>query len=167
MKLCVLTSKLVQEPLYEHTELCLFLYHIPIDEYKKCILKGIVHTDETLTSRACFVYARDVLKGRFELGEESISKDLGNSFMYATRVLKERFILGESVISTDIHYSLIYARDVLKGKFELGEKVLSEMGIYGFRYAVDVTQERFLLGEQAIKNSGYCSEYEEYFNIKL
>ena len=139
MKLCVLKSKIESKPLYEYEEL--YLYHIPIDEYKKCILKGIVSTSNRMNADACYMYAALILKGKFEL--------------------------GESIISTDTHFSYLYARDALKGRFELGEAVISELGVYGFRYAIDVTKERFLLGERSIELSGYGKEYEEYFNIKL
>ncbi len=165
MKLCVLKSKIESKPLYEYEEL--YLYHIPIDEYKKCILKGIVSTSNRMNADACYMYAALILKGKFDIGEEYISKDAMFSGRYACEVLEGKFELGESIISTDTHFSYLYARDALKGRFELGEAVISELGVYGFRYAIDVTKERFLLGERSIEFSGYGKEYEEYFNIKL
>ena len=44
MKLCVLNSKLDHDPLYECVRV--YLYNLPLKEYKKCILKGMIsHVD--------------------------------------------------------------------------------------------------------------------------
>ncbi len=139
MKLCVLRSKIDAVPIFEYFDV--FLYHIPVTEYKKCILKGIVYSNEKMVLRASFAYASDILKGRFTLCEEIISKDAYYSYWYAITVIKGRFELGEESISKDIGHS--------------------------FGYAVDVIKERFILAEEMIKQSVYCQDYEHYFNIKL
>ena len=43
-----------------------------------------------------------------------ISKNAKYSYLYALDILKGRFELGEKVISKDAHYSYYYARNVLK-----------------------------------------------------
>lgn len=55
-------------------------------------------------------YGKEVLKGRFKLGEEAIATDAQVSYLYAKDVLKGRFLLGEKTISKDPHYSSMYAK---------------------------------------------------------
>lgn len=61
-----------------------------------------------------YLYARQVLRDRFELGEKSIATDAFYSYMYSRYVLHSRFKLGEPVINTDEEYSYKYDRDVIK-----------------------------------------------------
>jgi len=61
-------------------------------------------------------YARDVIKGKWKLGEPVISQDAFRSYCYATDVIKGRFILGESAISKNDEYSYWYSTDVIKGR---------------------------------------------------
>lgn len=55
-------------------------------------------------------YGKEVLKGRFELGEGAIATDAQVSYLYARDVLKGRFLLGETPISKSPHYSFMYSR---------------------------------------------------------
>lgn len=100
-----------KEPVYVYFNIFfgmkLFLYILSIEEYKKCILKGIICTNDDKTSRTCVEYARTILQGRFELGEEMISKNGSGSYRYTRDVLKERFILGEESIK-DSYYKETY-----------------------------------------------------------
>jgi hypothetical protein len=60
------------------------------------------------TSVHCsYCYARDTIKGRFELAENKISKHPYFAFAYATLCLKSRFKLGELVIK-DTEYQEVY-----------------------------------------------------------
>lgn len=61
-----------------------------------------------------YLYARQVLRNRFELGEKAIATDAFYSYMYSCYVLRSRFKLGEPVINTDEEYSYKYDRDVTK-----------------------------------------------------
>ena len=60
--------------------------------------------------------------------DEKISKSAIYSHYYARDVLKGRFELGEKAISMSARYSYYYARDILKGRFELGEKAIFDIG---------------------------------------
>ena len=71
MKLCILNSKIESEPLCTKGDKG--LYHLTIKEYKKQILKGNVCMSEYINARLCYLYSRDILRRRFELGEEMIS----------------------------------------------------------------------------------------------
>jgi len=63
-----------------------------------------------------YLYARDIIKGRWELAEPIISKDAFYSYRYATDVIKDRFIIAEPTISKDAQYSYYYAKYVIEGK---------------------------------------------------
>jgi len=63
-----------------------------------------------------FIYAKNILKGPFLLGEPVIAKDLICAFVYAKWVLKGPFPLGEPVIYRDSEYKSEYERDVLQGR---------------------------------------------------
>lgn len=63
-----------------------------------------------------YIYAVDILKGRFKLGEKAISKNAEHSYLYALDILKGRFKLGEKVISKNAYYSNLYKLDILKEK---------------------------------------------------
>ena len=45
------------------------------------------------------------------------------SYLYAKDVIKGRWELGEAIIATDAYWSYYYARDVIKGRFPLGESL--------------------------------------------
>lgn len=60
--------------------------------------------------RLCIEYARIVLKGRFEQGEEAIAQNALYSLIYAKDLLKERFIQGEKVISEDVRIKESYMK---------------------------------------------------------
>ena len=72
MKLCVLVNEIKYEPLYE--KYGLYLYKIPINEYKKQLLKNNVNLDIEQCAYMCYSFAIDILHSRFELGEEIICK---------------------------------------------------------------------------------------------
>ena len=66
---------------------------------------------------------RDVLKGRFELGERTISQSPSHSYFYAKEVLKDRFELGESIITYSPHF-YYYIKYVVKGRLADWEPML-------------------------------------------
>lgn len=63
-----------------------------------------------------FYYAETHLRGRFELGEEAISKSPLFSFAYARFVLNGRFELGEEAIKTDAIKHNDYIKFLESGK---------------------------------------------------
>ena len=56
--------------------------------------------------------------------ETIISMHAQTSYVYAKDIIKDRFILGEKTISKDIHYSLLYAQHVIKGPFHLCHPII-------------------------------------------
>jgi len=82
--------------------------------------------------------ASKIIKGRFEIAEEAISKSSVHSYFYARDILKGRFALGESAIATDAKVSYDYARHVVMGRFELGEIAMAEDEDIAYHYATDI-----------------------------
>ena len=67
------------------------------------------------------------MKGRWEPGEELISKDAEHSYRYARDVVEGRWEPGEEVISKDKDLIFNYAVDVIGGRLpEWMEKILLE-----------------------------------------
>ncbi len=56
--------------------------------------------------------------------EEIISQNIEASMLYARNTLKGRFELGEAIIATNAVWSYFYAHDVLKDKFPKGEAIM-------------------------------------------
>jgi hypothetical protein len=67
------------------------------------------------SSTEAYYYARDVIKGRFEMGEPVIAKNMYSAYAYARKIIKGRFELGEKVIMSDDFYTKLYEK-FLKGK---------------------------------------------------
>ncbi len=115
-----------------------------------------------------YFYAKNVLKGRFEQGEEVISKDDYYSYYYAKDALKplgiDRFEKGEEAISKSTEYSYLYALNVLKGRFVKGEEAISKSAYFSYNYALYVLKplgiDRFEKGEKVIsKDDKYSYDY--------
>jgi len=90
------------------------------------------------SAESAYVYAKLVLKGRFEKGEDVISEHPYYSFLYALHILNGRFKKGEKAISKDDYYSYLYARDVLKDRFKKGEDAISKDAEYSELYRENV-----------------------------
>ena len=61
-----------------------------------------------------YCYARDLIKGRFELAEPTIAQDANLAYYYARDVIKGRFELAEPTIAQDASYAYYYVRDLIK-----------------------------------------------------
>ena len=64
------------------------------------------------SAESAYCYANDILKGRFEKGEDIISKDARYSYYYARDVLNSRFEKGEDIISKDVDCSILYKHNI-------------------------------------------------------
>ena len=119
-----------------------------------------------LTSQEAFTWLTKITPGcRNADLEKIIATDRECSYHYAKDVLKGRFELGEPIIAQCAHHAYHYARNVLKGRFELGEPVIAK-GAWSYHYALNVLDGRFELGEPAILKSVYAKEYKRKFNIQ-
>ena len=98
---------------------------------------------------------------------ELCSQNSRNAFMYAYNILKRSFPLGEPVISQNAQYACSYARYVLHRRFELGEPVIATDARSSYDYARFVCNGRFELGEAIIRsNSSLAYEYDEMLHLK-
>jgi len=61
---------------------------------------------------------------RFSELEPAIAKDSRYSYMYALNILGGRFRQGELAISTSAYDSFYYAIDIIHGRFELAEPTI-------------------------------------------
>jgi hypothetical protein len=99
--------------------------------------------------------------------EAVIAKSAKYSYLYAIDVLHGKFLLGEPAIAKSADYSYWYARNVLKGKSPLGEPAIAKDVLYSYWYAKYVLKGRFKLGEPAIeKDENYWNDYRKRFGIK-
>lgn len=136
-----------------------------VELYKRALILGPYadgsHELNVISANAevSFLYARDVLKGRFKLGEISIATCRSHSYNYAVEVIKCRFELGENAISTDCNLSYNYAKLILKGRFELGEAAMLYDEEISYKYAKEVTKKRFFLAEPMFFRGTYRSQY--------
>jgi len=90
-----------------------------------------------------YFYARNVIKGRWKLGEAAISEDAIHSYFYARDIIKRRFVLGEAAISESpwyIHAQWWYAYDVIKGNWTPELAMMCPYWLY--IYAKDVIKGR-------------------------
>jgi len=99
--------------------------------------------------------------------EEIIATSAKYSVMYARDVIGGRFELGEPAIAFQVDYTYLYARDVIGGRFELGEFTISKHAVYSFQYAMCVICRRFELGEPQIMRSVYSKNYALQFGLTL
>lgn len=95
--------------------------------------------------------------------EGSISKDGNCSFRYANNVLKNKFELGEESIGKDSHFSYYYAIHVIRDRFELGEKAISH-NCYDSYYAFYALNGRFKLGEGIIMKTMNSNSFDYFIN---
>ena len=82
-----------------------------------------------------------------------------DAFLYARDVIKGRFPEGEAIIATDPRYAYCYSRDVICGRFENGESIIIIVPKYAYYYARDVVNGRWLDGELQILFSKYVTDY--------
>ena len=111
-----------------------------------------------------YIYAKNVLKGRFEKGETTIATDAEYSIEYARDIIKGRFKEGEGNIITSPRYSLEYAVEVIKGRFKEGEDAISRDPITSYDYA-GLIGSRFEKGEDVISESEPSIIFKYAMNI--
>ena len=71
-----------------------------------------------------YLYAENIIEGRWEAGEPAIIKDPKYAYQYANYIIKGRWLEAEQVIMKDKWYAYLYARDIIKGRWEAGETAI-------------------------------------------
>jgi hypothetical protein len=90
-------------------------------------LEGVISQN----GEASYFYALRVLRGRFKMGEDSISKSPTWAVKYARFIIQKRFPEAEKDISMDPKCSYEYFKHVMKGK-KLPEKMHRNMLLMSF-----------------------------------
>jgi hypothetical protein len=72
-----------------------------------------------------YMYARNIVGGRWPEGEATIIQHPEVAYDYARYILKERWPIFEPVIGKDPLWSFYYAKDVIKGRFIAAEETLA------------------------------------------
>jgi len=85
-------------------------------------------------SMEAYLYARHVIKGRWEEGEHIIKVDPDYSYLYARNVIKGRWEETEDAIKTDPQLACWYAHDVIKGRWEEAEDTIKTNKIIWLDY---------------------------------
>ena len=84
-------------------------------------------TEKELTDPGlAYLYARDVIRGRWPEGEAAIATSPEYAYYYAKGVLKGRWPEGEATIAKSPHVAHAYAADVLNGRFPEGEEAIAK-----------------------------------------
>ena len=86
-----------------------------------------------------------------------------DAYGHAKDIIKGRWERGENLIAKSAEYSYLYALNVIKGRFKKGEKVISNYPLYSYLYAIDVIKERFPEGEKSVsKDTYFFLPYREF-----
>ena len=121
-----------------------------------------------MTAKKAYLYASNVIKGRWLEGESIIMQDAGYSNAYARDVIEGRWPEVESMISTDAAVASDYAKEVIKGRWPEAEEAISKNARYAYFYAKGVIKGRFPKAEKAIFDSVYKKFYlEDCFPDKI
>jgi hypothetical protein len=105
---------------------------------------------------------------RLSAEEESIiSKDSNSAYLYALNIIKGRFEKAELYIKKVPYDAYYYAADVIKGRFEKAEPFIMKYPDIAFLYARDIIKGRWPKAEPAIMSDlDTRSEYEQTFGLK-
>ena len=107
-------------------------------------LEDIILADYLTNQHYSFVYAQNVIKGRWEKAEDIILTDVLYSYLYARDIIKGRWVEAEDIIMTHPQYAYLYALYVTKGK--LPDKMHNMMilhAISGGRAALEHVEDYF------------------------
>jgi hypothetical protein len=127
-------------------------------KYLKLII-GLIRKKHINNSSDAYLYATEVIKGRFPQGEPAIAQSPATSYYYAAEVIKGRWSEGEEAIAKDAYFAYQYALWVIKDRFPEGEKIISQDSIHAYYYAKNVIKGSWLEGEASISESPEFSYY--------
>jgi len=135
--------------------------------YARDVIKGRWSESEAVISKdakIAYCYVRDVIKSKWPEGEAAISKDAHSSYYYAMDIIKDRWPEGEATIAQNASYAYFYAMDVIKDRWPEAEATILKDANYVYRYAMDVIKGRWPEGEATIVQNSYIS-YRYAMNV--
>jgi hypothetical protein len=134
--------------------------------YARDVIKGRWPEAEPVIAKApewAYRYARYVIKRRFPEAEPVIAKDPLWAFYYAKIAIKGRFPEAESAIARDPQLAYWYAKDVIKGRFPEAEPFIAKDPEWAYVYARDVMEGRWPEVEPVIaKDPEWAYVYARY-----
>jgi hypothetical protein len=105
----------------------------PEGDAKQALLE-VLKTDP----KYAYLYADNVIEGRFPEAEEYIKTGAYWAYFYAKDVIKGRWKEAEEYIKKDPHFACNYAEDVIKGRWPEAEEYIKKDPHYAHRYAREV-----------------------------
>jgi len=115
-----------------------------------------------------YIYARDIIQGRFQEAEDIIKKDPKQACSYAIYILKRRWKEAELYIKEHPDRSLYYVENLIKERWREAEHSIMQDPMSAFWYSVNFIKERWIEAEKYIKTDSqvfnlYCQHfYHEY-----
>jgi hypothetical protein len=76
-----------------------------------------------------------------------------DAYLYASEIIKGRWIEGEHIIKTDPNYSYDYAKNIIKGRWIEGEDMIKTDPHCAYQYAFHVIKDRWPEAEDMIKTN--------------
>jgi len=127
-------------------------------------LEEILATDPFFS----FLYAKNILRGRFEQGEATIAGHSSWAYQYCHCVIKGRWPQIEATLAKCPTQVCLYAGNVIRGRFIEGEKTIMQLPCYAVDYAIRHMKSRWLEAEQYIAKSmsnkpDSCGKYLKFF----
>lgn len=115
-----------------------------------------------MTPKDAYLYSI-VIRGQCSEYEAAIIQDPRYAYLYACDVLRSRWLLGEEVIAQDPKYAFLYAKYVIHGRFSEGEAAIATNAEWAYRYAVEILSSRFHKAESIILRSDCSEKYMRLF----
>ena len=100
--------------------------------------------------RIAYIYAKEIIKGRWPEVEDIIKTDPFFAYRYAKYVIKGRWPEAEPYIMKDFRYAYKYAKETIKGRWPEAERYIMKTR-RAYDYAKDVIKDRWPEAEEYIK----------------
>lgn len=81
-----------------------------------------------------FLYAKDIIEGRWPEAEEFIKKDPESAYFYAHYAMGERWPEAEETIMKDPEWAFQYAKNVIKNRWPEAEGVIKNDAMWSWHY---------------------------------
>ena len=131
--------------------------------YAKNVIEGRWPEAEPYIMRVLYIaylYARDVIEGRWPEAEPVFLKSNKWAYRYASDVIKDRWPDAEPYIMQDPEHAYLYAKYVIHGRWPEAEPYIIKDPRGAYQYAKNVIQGRWPEAEPfIIKDSGYAYQY--------
>jgi len=105
-------------------------------EFTDTVTAQIAEAAISIVPEAAYLYAGDVIKGRWKEAEANILTDPLSAFRYAYMVIRGPWQEGEESIASDGRAAYKYAEYVLESRFERGEKKMFDFYTFHSRHPV-------------------------------